>query len=157
MAALLTYFRSFDRAEIIFGVLALALVIVVVWLGLLERRLKRFLAGRNAQSLEALLGTLGSQVNETDQTNEEIKRHLVKMEERLQRSIQHVKVIRFNPFRDQGQGSNQSFAVSLLNERGDGAVISTLYARDKVGVYAKPIVAGDSEHELTEEEKASLK
>ena len=40
-----------------------------------------------------------------------------------------------------------------MDEKGDGVVISSLYSRDKVSVYAKPLVEGKSEYELSEEEK----
>jgi hypothetical protein len=35
-------------------------------------------------------------------------------------------------------------------------VLSTLYARDRVGVYAKPIAGFASTYELSEEEKESV-
>ncbi len=77
------------------------------------------------------------------------------MHRRLRRSIQGIRTVRFNPFAD--QGGNQSFATAFLNEDGDGVVISGLYSRDKVGVYAKPVKAHASEHELSDEEAQVLK
>jgi hypothetical protein len=145
-----------DQTTLVFGLLVLALVVFLVWVISLELRLKRFLRGKSAMSLEEVITMLGKQVSDTDRTNEEIKQHLISMEERLQHSVQHVKTIRFNPFHGEGQGGNQSFATAFLDEHGNGAVLSTLYARDKVGVYAKPIVKYTSEYELTAEEKESL-
>ncbi len=130
------------------------IVILLAWVGYLEWRLKRLLAGKNGASLEEAIVTLAENVSETDQTNEEIQVHLIRMEERLQKSVQQVKTVRFNPFSD--QGGNYSFAISLLDEHGDGAVISTLYSRDKTSVYAKPIKNRQSEYELSAEEKQAL-
>jgi hypothetical protein len=59
-------------------------------------------------------------------------------------------MVRFNPFED--AGSNQSFAIGLLNEQGDGVVVSSLYARERMSVFAKPIQQHNSSHELTTEE-----
>lgn len=53
-------------------------------------------------------------------------------------------------------GSKQSFATALLNEHGDGVVISTLYSRERTSVFAKPIKKFDSEYELTPEETQAL-
>ena len=63
--------------------------------------------------------------------------------------------MRFNPFGGT-TGGNQSFAVALLDEKHSGVVFSTLYARDRVGVYAKPVEAGASSFELTGEEREAI-
>jgi len=68
--------------------------------------------------------------------------------------VRGVGVVRFNPFT--AQGGNQSFAAAFLDEQGSGVVLSTLYARDRVGVYAKPVDNGSSSFELTEEEKEAI-
>ena len=75
------------------------------------------------------------------------------MENRLQRSIQAVETIRFNPFKGTGEGGNQSFATSFLSENGDGVVISSMYSRDRVSVFSKPLAKFVSSFELMEEEK----
>jgi hypothetical protein len=61
---------------------------------------------------------------------------------------------RFNPFED--QGGNHSFAISMVNERGDGVVISSLYSRERMSVFAKHIKKGKSDIDLTEEEQDVL-
>lgn len=134
--------------------LLVALALLLAWNIHLERRLHKLLQGKNGASLEDTIIALGQSVRETDEVNEEIQKHLIKMEERLQRSIQQVKTIRFNPFPD--QGGNYSFALGLLDEHGDGVVISTLYSRDKTSAFAKPIKNRGSEFELTSEEKQAV-
>ncbi len=73
---------------------------------------------------------------------------------KLKKSIRGVETIRFNPFPD--QGSNQSFAIGMLNEEGDGIVLSSLYSRERMSVFAKPIKEHKSEYELSAEEKHVL-
>jgi hypothetical protein len=75
------------------------------------------------------------------------------IEDRLSRSIQAVKTVRFNPFKGTGEGGNQSFSTAFINENGDGVVISSLYSRDRVSIFSKPIAEFQSEFELTEEER----
>ena len=65
--------------------------------------------------------------------------------------------VRFNPFKGTGAGGNQSFATALLNENGDGVVLSSLYSRERVSVYAKPVQKFSSEYELSGEEKQAIK
>lgn len=134
--------------------LILAVIVLLIWVARLEIKLRRFLRGKDAKNLEELINETLETVKQTDRINEEITQHLIKVEERLRRSIQHVRTIRFNPFPD--QGGNQSFVTAFLDERGNGAVVSSLYSRDKVSVYAKPIVNRQSEYELSAEEKAAL-
>ncbi|MBI2099992.1 MAG: DUF4446 family protein [Candidatus Vogelbacteria bacterium] len=137
-------------------ILGAAIVIAVAMIIRLELRLRKLTSGKSGHNLEETIVALANSVKETDRVNEQIKRHLVGMEERLRRSIQHVKTVRFNPFREQGHGGPQSFATAFLDEQGNGAVVSSLHARDKVSVYAKPIVSYGSEYELSEEEKSAL-
>jgi hypothetical protein len=137
-------------------VLAGIILLMLAWIIRLEWRLKKLLAGKKGESLEGVITELVAAVRNTDKVNEEIQQHLIGVEQRLRRSIQHVKTDRFNPFREQGLGGNQSFAVALLDEHGDGVVLSSLYTRDKVSVYAKPVKHRQSEYELTNEERAVL-
>jgi hypothetical protein len=74
----------------------------------------------------------------------------------LSRSIQGVETIRFNAFKGTGEGGNQSFAIALLSEEGDGTVVSSLYARDRMSVFAKPVTGFTSKYEMTEEEKSVI-
>ena len=45
----------------------------------------------------------------------------------------------------------------MLNEEGDGVVLSSLYSRERMSVFAKPIKGGKSEYELTGEETNAIK
>jgi hypothetical protein len=82
----------------------------------------------------------------------EMKSYLTDVEKRLRRSVQAVETIRYNPFKGTGSGGNQSFATSLISEEGNGVVISSLYSREHVSVFSKPVKSHKSEFELTEEE-----
>ena len=59
------------------------------------------------------------------------------MEKTLRHSLQSLGVVRFNPFSD--VGGDQSFAVAMVDGHGNGVVISSLYGRHDVKVYAKPL------------------
>lgn len=71
------------------------------------------------------------------------------------RAVQHVGLVRYNPFED--TGSNQSFALALLDADADGVVLSSLHSRQQTRVYLKEIVAGRSEAALSAEETEALR
>ena len=86
--------------------------------------------------------------------DEALDNRLGEVDSRVKRSVQWVETVRFNPFKD--QGSNQSFSTLLVNEHGNGVLLTGLYARDKSSVYAKPIKAHQSLYELSQEEQELL-
>ena len=85
---------------------------------------------------------------------EKIEADIEIINEKLKKSVRGLEVIRFNPFPD--QGGNQSFAIGMLNEEGNGVVLSSLYSRERMSVFAKPVKGGKSEFELSDEEKEVL-
>lgn len=107
--------------------------------------------GKKGSSLEEILIELKQTVHDLESNEREIVRHISESDKRLRKSIRNIEVLRFNPFHD--QGSNQSFAIALLDDDGDGVVVSSLYSRDHVSVFAKPIQNGTSTYELSNEEK----
>lgn len=140
------------------AIVTLATLIVVfgVWLFVVERRLKKLLAGKDAQSLEGVIRALGEDIRALETFRDHTTTYLTDAEKRIRRSVQGVETIRFNAFRGNGEGGNQSFAIALLSEDGDGTVISSLYARDRMSVFAKPIKNFSSDLELTEEETRAI-
>lgn len=73
----------------------------------------------------------------------------------MRHAIQHVGLVRFNPFED--TGGNQSFALALLDANADGIVLSSLHSRTTTRVYVKAILAGRSDAQLSAEEVAALR
>lgn len=140
--------------SILFYIIGAVVIILMIWVFTLHNRLKKLFAGTGAKNLEDLIVRLGSKVNELNHARTEMASHLKEVDKRLDNSIRNVETIRFNPFID--AGSNQSFAISFLNDKGDGVVLSSLYARDRMSIFAKPIKNGESSFELTEEEKEVL-
>ena len=70
-------------------------------------------------------------------------------------AIQKVGFMRFNPF--EHTGGDQSFAVALLDRENSGIILSSLYTREGVRVYAKEVTNGTSKHPLSDEEQTVLR
>jgi len=119
-----------------------------------ERRLKRFFLGKKAKDLEDTIIVLEKDIEKLKTSKEKTEKELIEINKKIKKSIRGLETVRFNPFPD--QGSNQSFAIGVLNEENDGVVISSLYSRERMSMFAKPIKNGKSEYELTEEEKEAL-
>lgn len=136
-------------------ILAILLLVLAGWIVYLEMRLKKFFEGSKGKDLESILVSVKEELNRMKTKEEEQEKTLRAMENKIKKSVQHVKTLRFNPFDD--SGSNQSFAVALLDEEGSGVTLSSLYSRDKVGIYAKPVEKYQSEFSLSEEEKEVIK
>lgn len=140
--------------QILFYILSIISIILLVWIMHLERRLRKVFQGTKAEDLEGVMVELNNKIVYLKKDQDEISKHLKTVDGRLNKSIRQVETIRFNPFID--AGSNQSFAISFLNDEGDGVVISSLYARDRMSIFAKPIENGKSKFELSNEEKEVL-
>jgi hypothetical protein len=74
---------------------------------------------------------------------------------RVAGAVQHVGVVRFDAFRD--LGGLLSFAVALLDDRGNGLVFSSIYGRSESRTYAKPIIERSSSYELSPEEREAIR
>lgn len=129
-------------------------VVMAVLLWRLERTVGRLTHGGKAENLDQVLALLRAEAMEARKNIKTLEGRFQLAEQRLQRSVQHKGMVRFNPFKD--VGGDQSFSLALLDEAGDGVVISSLYARDGVRVYGKPVTAGASAYQLSEEERTAI-
>lgn len=114
------------------------------------------LQGKNAENLEDTINEILRRTTYLEGADQKIKSLLLEVDERLSGSVRAVETIRFNPFKGTGGGGNQSFATALISENGDGVVLSSLYSRDRVSIFSKPIKQFQAEFELSGEEKEVL-
>ena len=68
--------------------------------------------------------------------------------------LRNVAVVRYDAFGD--MGGRLSFSCAVVDDEGDGLVISSIHARGESRTYAKGIVGGSSEITLTPEEQEAL-
>lgn len=68
--------------------------------------------------------------------------------------IQHVGLLRYNPFSH--TGGDQSFVLALADHDGNGAIVNSLHAREGTRVYAKPLLGWESIYTLTEDELEAI-
>ncbi len=144
----LSFINQYDTYALI-----ACIVILIGWIIRIEIKMWKMLQGGNGKSLENSIVGAHQNLEKLNQFQKEAIEHFINVEKRLNRSIQAVETIRFNPFRGTGEGGNQSFSTSFVSENGSGVVISSLYSRDRVSIFSKPLQKFESSFELTEEEK----
>ncbi len=121
----------------------------------LHQRLKKITTGTNGKNLEDAIYQLMEDHAIFQNRVEAIEQTTGRLDAEMKGSIRGVATIRYNAFTD--VGGKQSFATAIVSEDGSGAIISSVYARDRVNVYAKPILDFKSEYELSREETQALK
>ncbi len=141
---------------ILIGVLAFLLLLVTADLFFLRLKIKKLLRGDKNENIGESIESINTDIKDLADFRSEMEKYLLGIEKRMRRSCQATETIRFNAFRGDGIGGNQSFATAFLNEDGDGSILSSLYSRDRVSIFAKPIVKFDSEIELSEEERRAV-
>lgn len=119
-------------------------------------KLKKFLVNVDAHHIGDSLTSVSSDLGELKSFRNELESYLATVEKRLKKSVQSVHTVRFNPFKGTGGGGNQSFATAFLTEDGDGVIVSSLYSREHVSVFSKPVKGHGSEYELSDEEREAL-
>lgn len=153
-----------DNLALAFGALAaivLALLVAVLVLGARVGRATRAYrdlvrdSDGGGPSLHDLLAGNASALERSAERMADIEAMQALIETRTRRSLQHIGMVRYNPFED--TGSDQSFAIAMLDDRRDGVVISSLHGRANTRIFAKPVADGTSSHNLSDEEAEAIR
>jgi hypothetical protein len=139
-------------------VAVLALVVAVAVLATKIARLRRdYTQAVGEDEREGLFAAVRTQVGQLEalradlgvvHANTEMLRDLIRD------TVSRVGVVRYDAFED--MGGALSFSAALLDERGDGVVVSAINGRSETRTYAKAIEGGSSEHHLSAEEEAAI-
>jgi hypothetical protein len=97
--------------------------------------------GRQIQRLEAAVRSLSA----TDRRQEDL----------IEGAIRRVGLVRYDAFED--VGGRLSFSCALLDDHGNGVVMTSINGRQDTRVYAKPIVEGHSQYNLSVEEEEAIR
>jgi len=152
-----------DNLAIAFGVLAALVVLLLVAVMAQSVRLGRAVRAyreivrepMGATSIHDLLAGNADAVERASERMGEMEVMHATIEQRTRRSLQHIGMVRFNPFED--TGSDQSFAIALLDDQRDGIVLSGLHGRANTRIFAKPVEAGASTNQLSDEESEAIR
>jgi len=137
------------------GVLAL---LVALLAHLRFRRLRRTYAVlQGGDEGASLLSVVRRQAEEVTRLRNEVTtagRELGTARADLADAIRHVSVVRYDAFAD--MGGRLSFSAALLDDAGDGLVLTSINGRTETRSYAKGVKGGTSEHTLSPEEEQAI-
>ena len=121
----------------------------------LRERYNRLFSGTEGANLRMGLETLLSRVEGSQAEVRRLQALTQRLQATLEHSIQGVGMVRFRAFPD--TGGDQSFALALVDGRGNGFILTALHSREGVRVYGKPLAAWSSLYHLSEEEQEALR
>jgi hypothetical protein len=137
--------------------LSLVTLLVALVVGLRLRRVRRelrqALGGEGASVVDAL-GRQGSQVDDLRRDLLDLDIRADELRGLLRGTVSRVGLVRYDAFED--MGGALSFSAALLDEQGDGVVISAINGRTETRCYAKPIERAGSDSNLSGEESAAI-
>jgi hypothetical protein len=141
----------------IFIALAAAVVALAVILGVTIHRLNRLVASTSQASLEDGVESSadGSQQRDLRNQMSAVSVQVAALDRALQKSLNRVGIVRFNPYED--TGGDLSFALAVSNNEGNGIVISSLHGRSNSRFYAKPLLNWTSAYALSTEEAEAVR
>ena len=118
-------------------------------------RVRRGPGGPGGDLLAATLDGQGRTLDRVEAAIRQLAAEAGRLDDLVQRAVQHVSVVRFDAFED--MGGRLSFSAALLDANGDGMVITSINGRQDTRCYAKPVQRGTSPHNLSEEEEVAIR
>lgn len=108
-----------------------------------------------SDSIDEDLSKYIEKVENIDYKNRELEAYCDKISKKIRGCVQKVGIVRYTAY--DNIGSDLSFALALLDEENNGVVLNGIYATDMSNIYAKPVINGESEYKLSEQELEAIK
>ena len=150
------------------GIVALAAggvaLAALAWAAILAVKLRRLRAGQRAvlgdgerDLVEQATGLERAFVQLRDWVEEtagRIDSRMTAAEERIDGCVAYMSLIRYDAYGE--MSGRQSSSMALLDSRRSGVVVSSILHRDQARVYVKRVYDGESELELSPEEREAI-
>lgn len=144
------------------ALIAILMILLFVWVGLISynlgliRRSQRILTrGMTDNTLQEILAQHFVRVDGLEDRIANSERNIDILHNNELEAIQRVGMVRYDAFSD--MGGELSFALALLNDHGDGIVISTITGRADNRTYAKQVRGGRPSLQPSVEETEAIK
>jgi hypothetical protein len=140
-----------DAALVIAVIAIIAALVAVVQVQGVRRKVDAVPADGDVYGL---LQELSVTSRETTATIQQMESRLQELEGRLPYAISYVGVVAYNAFGN--IAGQQSRSVALLNQRGDGVVITLLASREETLFFTKQVAEGAGVEALSPEEATAV-
>lgn len=121
----------------------------------LRRKIVAMTRGVDNVNLEQLIVSCMERVEGAETRIDGIESATAILQAQIPGCIQRVSMVRYDAFED--VGGQQSFSIALLDAIGDGVVLTSVFSRMDIRVYAKAIRQGRASHALSSEETQAIK
>jgi hypothetical protein len=137
---------------------ALIAFLFALFLGLrlhgLRRKYKVLKGGKGDKDILGVMGNAMERVNAMEGRVDSLVEVQKEQAELNRLALQKFYMVRYDAFEE--MGGRLSFSAALLDEHGDGLVITSINGRTETRTYAKPVRALNSEHNLSDEEREAI-
>lgn len=147
---------TFEQSIISILILAFLVLILLIWNFILHFRFNRLIRGSNKKSIEDSLVNVYKYIDNANVESKKINDSILVLQNKMKKSPRGFGMTTFKAFDGVKSGGSNSFAISFVNDQGNGIVLSTFHARDRVNVFSKKIDNFKCEVMLTEEEQEAL-
>lgn len=140
------------------GSFALCMILILInhfRLRSLSKKYKLLIKGLSEKNVEDLMISYSDEIYKVKNDLEgNIKIRLSDLEKQMPTCLRHFGMVSYNAF--ENISNNMSFSFAVINDQKNGLVITGIYTRENSYVYSKEIINGQSNRELSREEKEAL-
>ena len=129
-------------------------VVLVVQIGRLRRAYDALVEGDETATFPEALARSTAGAHALRREVQALREQVLVTRRELAGTLRHVAVVRYDAFGD--LGGRLSFSAALLDDAGDGLVLTSIHGRSDSRTYAKGVHRGESEHDLSPEERQAI-
>ncbi len=143
---------------ILAGVALLSLLMIIIFAMRLRKLRREYAILRSEEGDERdIFAVVGRSIRKIDAADKRLDALTEALEAHAaiaRFAIQKFGMVRYNAFEE--MGGNLSFSLALLDDHGDGVVLTSISGRTEARIYAKPVKSLESSHNLSDEEREAI-
>lgn len=154
---------NFDLGYLLIGMAVVILILLIVLIllvvqikkiGKLNRRMDKFVSGKDGSSLEEEINSLFEDnkflKTNMDRNNKDIR----SLYKNMEGAYQKMGLVKYDAFNQ--MGGQLSFCLALLDENDNGFIINSVHSTEGCYVYTKEVKLGQSDVALGKEEAEAM-
>lgn len=149
-----------DIAYVLIGMLVMILILLILViiqfsrLNKQQKKLAKFMKGKEAMSLEEEIEGLYKDNDFIKKESDKNRKDIRDIQKRLEYCYQKMGIVKYDAFSQ--MGGQLSFCIALLNEKDDGFILNSVQSSEGCYTYTKEVKKGECSITLGAEEKEAL-
>lgn len=149
-----------DIAYLLIGLLVFIIILLILIiiqfnkLNKIQKKLSKFMKGKDAGSLEEDITGLYEDNDFIKKESDKNRKEIKDIQKRLEYCYQKMGLVKYDAFSQ--MGGQLSFCLCLLNEKDDGFILNSVQSSDGCYTYTKEVKKGECAITLGAEEKEAL-